>query len=111
MADALFRFWDTRGHLREGRDRLAQFLARTGTDAGVVRARALGSASYLALWLGDHAAAALSEEGLALARANNDLSSIARVARQYGFVLLWMGDLDRAEALLSMLNPNPGAPR
>lgn len=101
MADALFRFWETRGHLHEGQDWLAQFLLRAGADAGVVRARALGSASYLTLWLGDHAAAAaFGEEGLALARAGGDQLCHARVARQYGFVLLWTGKLERAAALL-----------
>jgi len=101
LADALFRFWDTRGHLREGRDWLAQFLPLIGEGAAVVRARALGTASYLTFWLGNQAeAAAFGEEGLALARTRGDLPSRARVARQYGFVQLWMGQLDRAAALL-----------
>ncbi|HEV2281289.1 MAG TPA: hypothetical protein VGX75_02720, partial [bacterium] len=42
MADALFRFWDTRGHLREGRDWLVTFLSLSSAPDGV-RARGLGS--------------------------------------------------------------------
>lgn len=100
MADALFRFWDTRGHLREGRDWLVKFLSLPGAPDGV-RARALGSAGYLALWLGERVdAAKFGDQGLALARMQNDRLCLARVARQYGFVLLWEGRLEAAAAVL-----------
>lgn len=62
LAEALWRFWYTRGHLSEGRVWLAESLALTSEDVAghlvPTRARALGSAGILAAQQGDYEQAA-----------------------------------------------------
>lgn len=58
LAGALGRFWQMRGELTEGRERLAAALARPGAEGpSEVRAWALRWAGLLALYQGDFAAA------------------------------------------------------
>lgn len=56
---ALWRFWHTRGHVAEGRNRVARVLAMPGwtDEPSAARLRALESAGGLAYWAGDMAAA------------------------------------------------------
>ena len=55
LGAALFRFWEQRDHLTEGREMLARMLALPGAAAPTrLRARALYSASVLADIQGDH---------------------------------------------------------
>jgi tetratricopeptide (TPR) repeat protein len=90
-AAALWRFWQRRGHLREGRDRLVRLLSLPGGERRdaprVLALRALGSIEY---WLGDYGsmqpryeeavtiAEELGDRGL-LARALYDLSYVPMV--------------------------------
>ncbi len=59
MAFAAWRFWHMRGHLAEGRRRVARVLAMPGwpPDASEPRLRALEAAGGLAYWAGDMTAA------------------------------------------------------
>jgi predicted ATPase/DNA-binding XRE family transcriptional regulator len=70
MAGALWRFWQIRGHLREGRAWLDRLLALPEASARTAgRARALNAAGFLAFLLGDYPTArALHEESLAIRR-------------------------------------------
>ena len=56
-AAALWRFWEVRGRLREGRDWLEAILAEAGHDAPAARAGALNGAGNLARDVGDYARA------------------------------------------------------
>jgi tetratricopeptide (TPR) repeat protein len=54
LASALLAFWHQRGHVSEGRDWLDRALtSSTTSEAGVVRAKALHAAGYLARLQGD----------------------------------------------------------
>lgn len=76
---ALFRFWETREYLAEGRDRLCKLLKLGGAEAPTkARARALFAAGVLAGEQGDYASAhTLVEESLQIARGLDDKHGIA----------------------------------
>jgi len=58
MAYALWRFWQQRGHLREGRDAFDRLLALPGSaERGAARAKGLTGAAGIAYWQNDYAAA------------------------------------------------------
>jgi predicted ATPase len=79
LAAAFWRFWQMRGHLREGRARLDGILAMPGADQHPrERARALEAAGGVAHWQGDiPAEKGFYDECLALARASGDKKAIA----------------------------------
>jgi predicted ATPase/class 3 adenylate cyclase len=79
LAAAFWRFWQMRGHLREGRARVETILAMPAADARAeVRARALEAAGGVAYWQGDMAAAQVYyDECLALVREGDDKGKIA----------------------------------
>lgn len=79
LGAALFRFWETREHHSEGRDRLAKILSLPGAAARTeARARALFAAGVLAGAQGDYASAdALTAESLEIARESGDKWGIA----------------------------------
>ena len=79
LGAAFWRFWQMRGHLREGRARLDAILSMPGVqDHPVERARALEAAGGIAHWQGDVAAELrFYDECLALARAGGDKKAIA----------------------------------
>ena len=89
---ALWRYWDVRGHLSEGRGFLEQALAGSEGVAPAVRAKALNAAARLAVVQGDYdLSETLAGESLALYRERGDtrgialsLSSLARVAFERG---------------------------
>ena len=101
LGGALYQFWATRGHWREGRARLAQALALPGSGAPeerAARAGALFAAGWLAARQGDHpAAGALYEESLRLAEALGDRGRIALALVGLGGVAFHTGDLDGAQ--------------
>jgi non-specific serine/threonine protein kinase len=70
LANVLSRMWEVRGHLGEGRRRLAALLALPGAEAPTLaRAAALHRAGVLALYQGDvRVARGLLKESLALYR-------------------------------------------
>ncbi len=94
LAASLFRFWETREYLREGRQLLERLLKLPAAARTKVRARALFAAGVLASAQGDYAAAqSLEEESLAINRKLADrqgvgvcLNSLAVNAREQGDV-------------------------
>jgi predicted ATPase len=79
LGTALFRFWETREHLGEGRDRLVRLLQLPSAAArSRARARTLFAAGVLAGDQGDYASAQkLLEESLEIARELKDNSGVA----------------------------------
>jgi predicted ATPase/class 3 adenylate cyclase len=58
LAFALWRFWQQRGHLREGRDWFARLLTMPGaSEPTAARAKGLTGAAGIAYWQNDYAAA------------------------------------------------------
>jgi predicted ATPase len=93
LGAALFRFWETREHLSEGRERIARLLGLEGAaERPKLRARLLFAAAVLAGEQGDYAAARkLFEESLETCRALGDergvgvgLNALAVNARDRG---------------------------
>ena len=93
LGAALFRFWEMREHLAEGRSRLAKLLEITeGADPTKTRSRALFAAGVLASAQGDYPSAeALIGDSLAIVRQLRDtqgaavcLNALAVVARDRG---------------------------
>jgi predicted ATPase len=79
LGAALFRFWETREYLAEGRDRLDKLLKLAGATAPTkARARALFSAGVLAGEQGDYPSAdALISESLGIAHQLQDKQGVA----------------------------------
>jgi non-specific serine/threonine protein kinase len=79
LAGVLARFWEVRGHLREGRERLADILALPGAAAPTsARAKALDGAGVLGLYQFDvDVARPLFKESLAIYRQHGALHGIA----------------------------------
>jgi DNA-binding CsgD family transcriptional regulator/tetratricopeptide (TPR) repeat protein len=99
LACDLWRYWDSHGHLTEGRRVLAVALQKL-PDATGVRPRALWVAGFLAELQGDVAAARpLLKAALSAARQAGDLRSVAYASSFLGYILSSEGDLDRGHAL------------
>jgi non-specific serine/threonine protein kinase len=100
LVGALWRFWDVRGYLSEGRGWLETALASSGSAAPLVRATALSGAGNLAQSQGDYVrVVALHEEALALLRELGDKQGIAGSLNSLGGVALVQGDYPHATAL------------
>jgi tetratricopeptide (TPR) repeat protein len=92
LAGAVWRFWQRRGDIREGRRWLDDGLARGVDVPPAVRAKALWGASWLAHFQGDYARAiALSEEYLALARAGDDALDVRNALTGLGMAAVAEG--------------------
>ena len=89
LGSALWRFWQMRGHLQEGLERLEQTLALAhGRDHPERRADALDAAAGLAYWLGDgDHARDLYEQEIEARRGLNDRRGLA--AALYGVSFTW----------------------
>jgi tetratricopeptide (TPR) repeat protein len=99
LGSALAFFWDTRGYLAEGRERLDRLLALPEA-ALAVRVQALAAAGWLAMDQGDYAAARTYwEETLAIHRNLGDQSEIARSCNALGNVARHQGDYTAARPL------------
>lgn len=101
LAGSLWRFWEVRGYLSEGREHLqatlSQDTARSHTQA---RARALNGAGILAADQGDYAAArALFEERLTISRELGDRQGISAALNSLGNVAWHQGEFEAAKAL------------
>ena len=100
LVAGLWRFWEIRGYLVEGRQWLERVLAITTGDVSRIRADVLTGAGILAAGQGDHAAAvALHEESLRIHEEIGD-----RLSRQYALnnlanAALHQGDHQRAREL------------
>jgi predicted ATPase/serine/threonine protein kinase len=79
LGAALFRFWDTREHLTEGRDALRRILGMEGATAGTkLRARLLFAAAVLSAAQGDYRSSRpLFEESLETCVELNDKRGVA----------------------------------
>jgi predicted ATPase/class 3 adenylate cyclase len=103
LATAMWRFWQMRGHLREGRTRMEAVLAlRDGDRFPEARKRALEAAGGIAYWQADMTAAqAWYEECLVLTRATGGKSELANALYNDSFPrTLARTDLETALALL-----------
>jgi predicted ATPase/class 3 adenylate cyclase len=100
-AGALWRFWQQRGQLAEGRRWLEELLALPlGQGRTPARAKALTGAGGIAWWQEDMAAArAFYEEALAIERELGDPARIAEALYNQGFILGAGEDFDAAVRL------------
>jgi predicted ATPase/DNA-binding CsgD family transcriptional regulator len=99
IACDLWRYWETHGHLTEGRRILAEFLGRLDR-ACPARLRALWSAGFLAQFQGDiPAARRLLEACLSAARQAGDVSAEAWASSFLGWDVYYGGDADQGHAL------------
>jgi predicted ATPase/tetratricopeptide (TPR) repeat protein len=104
LAGALWRFWDVRGHVTEGRGVLEELLTLTQAIAVApnVRAKALNGAGVLAGNQGDLARqTSIVEEGLKLYRELDDKPGIAQSINNLGSIAYSQGDYPQAEAFYS----------
>ncbi|HVS63088.1 MAG TPA: hypothetical protein VMT85_06240, partial [Thermoanaerobaculia bacterium] len=104
LGGALWRFWQMRGHLAEGRQRTERILALPGAEThpeGYLRA--LEAAGGIAYWQGDPAATERSyTRRLEVARATGDGLKIANALYDLSFVYI-VPNRD-AEFAMAMLN-------
>ena len=99
LAGTILSFAYARGEPREGQQWLEAALAAGSAVSAETRVDALFTASALAQVRGDFArSTALSEEGLALARAHGYAFGQARALLALGITAEWQGDLDLAAA-------------
>ncbi len=88
MGAALWRFWQLRGNLAEGRATLEELLARPDATASTAaRAHALAALGGLAYWQADMAGAERAYvEGLAIQRTLDDPAGLGEALYNLGFV-------------------------
>jgi hypothetical protein len=99
MACDLWRYWETHGHLTEGRRILAAVLAKLDETAPI-RPRALWVAGYLAELQGDILdARARLEAGISAARDSGDIRAIAYASTYLGPVLYSLREPARGHAV------------
>ncbi len=100
MIGLVWRFWDLRGHVAEGRNLVTALLAASDAEKRTAdRARALHTAGLFAFRHGDFAAAqARYEESLEIAREVGDPSAVASALNQLGNVAWMQGDYPTAQA-------------
>jgi len=99
LAAALWRFWNVRGYLREGREWLEGTLARARNAPPELRLKALFGTGVLAWSQEDTSAAGPLEGSLTLARELGDRRAIADSLRLLALVARDQLDYDRARAL------------
>jgi predicted ATPase/class 3 adenylate cyclase len=102
IATPIWRFWQQRGHLSEGRLRLERLLAMPGAaDRDQLRARALGALGGIAYWQNDNPVTrAAYEEAVEIAREMRDPKLLASALLDLSFVPFMEQDADRAEPIL-----------
>ena len=103
LGGALFRFWEQRDHLTEGRDMLARVLSMPGAATPTrARARVLFGATVLAdIQGGRSAATALSREACAIYRQFDDVNGIATTIVSMAVVAHRQGRYSEAMALFA----------
>lgn len=100
LAGGLWRFWEARGHLSEGRRWLDALLVDAAGVPTKVRLKALYAAGILAEAQGDYdAASACFRESLELNRAAEDRWGVANALNNVGVMALRRGDYDEADRL------------
>jgi predicted ATPase/DNA-binding SARP family transcriptional activator len=99
LAGRVWRFWQSSGHLTEGREWLERLLALPGASDDA-RAKGLTALAGLAYWQADHRAAMASyEEALALYRVLEDRFNEADTLYSMSMTASWSGDIDIGERL------------
>jgi predicted ATPase/predicted Ser/Thr protein kinase len=101
LGAALFRFWEMREHLGEGRDRLGKLLKLPGASApSKARIRALFAAGVLTSEQGDFVSSdSLIRESLDIARQLGDIQSSAVALNALAVITRDRGDLPASRAL------------
>jgi predicted ATPase/serine/threonine protein kinase len=101
LGAALFRFWETREHLTEGRDSIARLLAMEGASARPkLRARLLFAAAVLAGEQGDYGSARqLLDDSLETCLELNDSRGVAVALNALAVNARDRGELDTASVL------------
>lgn len=100
LAGGLWRFWEARGHLSEGRRWLDVLLVDAAGVPTKVHLKALYAAGILAEAQGDYdAASACFRESLELNRAADDRWGVANALNNVGVMALRRGDYDEADRL------------
>lgn len=100
-AAAIWRFWQQRGRLSEGRDRLERLLSMPSPSRDDVRARALGALGGIAYWQNDTSVTRASyQQAVDLARGVGDPRLLASALFDLSFVPFMDHDADRAESIL-----------
>jgi predicted ATPase len=100
LAGALVRFWSTRGHMREGRGRLAEALVAPGSVAPATLAKAYFASGYAALGEGDfREARAEFERSLEQARAAGDERAEGAALAQLAWLSMAGGEAEEARKL------------
>jgi predicted ATPase/class 3 adenylate cyclase len=99
---ALWRFWQMRGHVHEGRERLRAVLAMPGARQSPAYAAAVEAAGGIAYWQGDfEGSRAYYEEQLAIARAAGRPTDVAQALYNLAFTyIVPQADLDLGQAHL-----------
>lgn len=98
FAGCLWRFWQIRGHLVEGRRHIEQALALGEGDDKSARAHALTGLAGLMYWQGEwEGTLEPYQEALTLFREVGDDDDVAEALYNLGFPLMYAGELDRAE--------------
>ena len=100
-AGALWRFWQQRGHLTEGRARLEEILAMpSGRRRSRTRSKALIGAGGMAWWQKDRGGAgSFYEEAVAIERELGDPACLAEALYNHAFVVAGE-DIDGASRIL-----------
>jgi predicted ATPase len=102
IATRLWPFWDVRGRMREGAERLRELLATSTPEASSTRGAALCSLAWQIALLGDFdEAMRLMDQGLPMVRAGDDELELGWTLAQIGNVAFSLGMADRAEELFS----------
>jgi predicted ATPase/class 3 adenylate cyclase len=100
IAAGLWRYWEIRGHLTEGRGWLARMVEAVGEEVSPLRANALTGAGNLAFMQGDfRAASTFHEASLALHRQIGDRRSVAYAANNLANAAVQLGEHARARSL------------
>jgi tetratricopeptide (TPR) repeat protein len=100
LAAGMWRFWEIRGHLAEGRFWLESFLQATSGEVSALQADAYTGAGILAFMLGDHqSASALHERSLELHRQVGGPDGIAFAANNLANAAVLSGDYAIARRL------------
>jgi predicted ATPase/class 3 adenylate cyclase len=100
-AGALWRFWQQRGHLSEGRRWLEEVLAMPpGQARTAARAKALTGAGGIAWWSDRGASRAFYDEALAIERELGDPARLAEALYNEAFAVADEHDLEAAARLL-----------
>ncbi len=101
LAAALGRFWYIRGYLSEGLQRLAQAVEGAPAADPALIAKALRTASALAVLQGNYPRArTLADGALTLYRELGDETGVVRSLSNLGAILLGLGELTRAAETL-----------